>query len=58
MRWNLGWFICVLLAGPCAYLLLDMLQPNRMAVFAVIFGLPLLWWLGRIGVFLFKSLSP
>jgi hypothetical protein len=58
MRWNRGWFICLLLAGPCAYFTLEALQPSKLLVFAVLFGIPLLGWIASIAVFIFKSLSP
>jgi hypothetical protein len=38
MRWNIGWFICVLFAGPVGYGLMALLQPTAKTMLVLLFG--------------------
>ncbi len=57
MRWNLPLVIFALCAGPGIYALLSLLQPNKLLVMGVIFGLPLLFIAARGIVAFFRLLS-
>ncbi|WP_310600056.1 hypothetical protein [Desulfobulbus sp.] len=42
MRWNIGWVVILLLAGPSAWLLCELVQPSAVAFGLIFFVLPFL----------------
>ncbi|WP_157469846.1 hypothetical protein [Desulfobulbus elongatus] len=52
MRWNIGWFILLLLAGPTAWLLCDLIQPSTTTIALIFFVIPFfgLCWYAFIGI--------
>jgi len=50
--------LLIVLAGPLAYFGLDALQPSKLLVFAVVFGVPLAMIAARGVIAFFKLLMP